>query len=120
MKLLSIVQYLSLFISSSLTSRTKGHPLSTLRTKKDRRSLQTNETMTGAVISSPGFKTCTLEAKLGYPFKDPDEAPYKGFHASWLLVNKVSDDKMALDICDGGYNADVAWCTYNNTGGWGK
>jgi len=62
---------------------------------------------------TPAPVVCELEVKLGYPFDDPDEALYYGYHASMLSVVKDGDDWYE---CSYYYPDDLPdWCTYGNT-----
>ena len=79
--------------------------------------IPTNETKNGQEPESPSKETqCTLEAKLAYPYNDPDLASYKGYHASWLLVYR-STNHNETDYCDGEHHENISWCAYFNTGG---
>lgn len=56
---------------------------------------------------------CTLKAHLGYPFDDPDDAAYYGYHAENLEVTMVGDDYW---VCSWYYSDDLPeWCTYENS-----
>lgn len=57
--------------------------------------------------------TCVLKAVLGYPFDDPDDAPFKGYHSDWLMIQRGNGSEWE-DWCWGGNATD--WCLYENTG----
>lgn len=52
--------------------------------------------------------SCTLKAELGFPWEDPDDARYMGYHTDWLEVWYSEDD-----YCDAW--TPQPWCTYHNT-----
>lgn len=54
---------------------------------------------------------CVLKATLFYPYNDPEESPYMGYHSDYLLV-QISEDPS--NYCDGD-NPYQPWCTYVNT-----
>jgi len=59
---------------------------------------------------------CTLEVTLGFGFKDPDDAPYYGYHADWIEVFKK--DSPDEHVCSSYYNAKndlPTWCSYRNS-----
>jgi hypothetical protein len=59
---------------------------------------------------------CVLEATLGYPFDDPDEASYMGYHQDWLLVEKdegLTDE----DYCWNAKDGERDWCSVSNSCG---
>lgn len=62
---------------------------------------------------SPSHKSnrCVLEAKLGHPFEDPDDAPYYGFHFDQLSVRR--DDGQ---YCDALEKIQPAWCKFEKSG----
>jgi hypothetical protein len=53
---------------------------------------------------------CVLKAKLFHPYDDPDEAPFMGYHADWLLVTKGEDPE---NFCYS-LESNQTWCTYTN------
>ncbi len=59
---------------------------------------------------------CNLEAKLGYPYNDPDDAPYMGYSAEWLMVEIMDAEDEENSHC---YSlVETEWCSYNNSGGY--
>jgi hypothetical protein len=62
-----------------------------------------------------------LEAKLGYPHDDPNDAPYYGYHADYLTITRNGGLEIG-DVCFGeeGYYNDSGWCKYRNTEGKGS
>lgn len=52
--------------------------------------------------------SCSLKAELGFPWEDPDDAPYMGYHTDWLEVWYSEKD-----YCDAW--TSQPWCTYHNT-----
>ena len=58
-------------------------------------------------------KKCTLKAKLGFPYDDPDEAEFYGYHADMLDVTEAGDDWF---VCSWYYtNGLPDWCAYENS-----
>jgi len=56
---------------------------------------------------------CVLKGVLAFDFKDPDDAPYYGYHACYLEVTKDSDD---YHICSHEYYDWLpGWCSYKNS-----
>lgn len=49
--------------------------------------------------------------KLGYPFDDPSQADYYGYHASMLSVSKEGEE--FYDGCSYYYQS-TDWCSWNN------
>jgi len=67
---------------------------------------------TNKPTDKPTSMTCNIEVTLGFPFKNPDDAPYYGQHADWVEVSKLNhkDSK----ICSAFYE-DPTWCKYKNS-----
>jgi len=58
-------------------------------------------------------KKCTLKAKLGFPYDDPDGAEFYGYHADMLDVTEAGDDWF---VCSWYYTDGLPdWCTYENS-----
>lgn len=54
-----------------------------------------------------------MKAKLGFPYDDPAEAGYYGYHADMLDVTEVGDDWY---VCSWYYTRSLPdWCTYENS-----
>jgi len=119
-RLLSILLFASQFATSSADQKI----LSKQKENKHNSNLRPstiNRHASGAVYEERELQTlyddsnaCTLEAQLGYPFDDPDDAPYKGYHADWLYIQR-NNGELWEDWCWGEDATD--WCLYHNTGG---
>lgn len=70
---------------------------------------------TSSPTSAPSIEKqeCTLVARLGHPYNDPDDAPYKGYHYDWLEVSRYEDDDDSGSYCDAWTTEQ--WCEYENS-----
>lgn len=71
---------------------------------------------TNKPTEKPTSMTCNIEVTLGFPFKDPDQAPYYGQHADWIEVEKIDygDGKVCSAYFES-YKKNPTWCRYKNS-----
>lgn len=71
---------------------------------------------TNKPTDKPTSMTCNIEVSLGFPFKDPDNAPYYGQHADWIEVIKIDhEDKKTCSAYYESYKKNPTWCKYKNS-----
>jgi len=71
---------------------------------------------TNKPTGKPTSMTCNIQVTLGFPFKDPDDAPYYGQHADWIEVSKK--DHKDGKVCSAYFESakkNPKWCTYKNS-----
>lgn len=100
----------------NITNQTQTKPTNETIASDTNSTTATNSTTNTTDSTNTTNQVCTLEATLKYPYDDPDDAPYMGYQASWLLVYRAGSNNHT-DYCDGGHHANITWCTYFNTGG---
>jgi hypothetical protein len=57
---------------------------------------------------SPTKTQCVIQADLGHPYTNPDQAEYKGYHADWLEVTREKEAGLCSYASQG-----KSWCKYS-------